>query len=125
MGDFSITRMTRPIFRLAFFTKTFFAGHLFSMDLIDESGEIRATAFKAECDKFYDMIEIGKVYYITTGTLKSANRQYSTLNNEYEMTFKETTEVSLCTDSSESAAIPTVTFNFCKISALDPSLANR
>jgi len=99
-------------------------GHLFSMDLIDESGEIRATAFKAECDKFYDMIEIGKVYYITTGTLKSANRQYSTLNNEYEMTFKETTEVSLCTDSSESAAIPTVTFNFCKISALDPSLAN-
>jgi replication factor A1 len=33
-------------------------GKLFSMDLIDESGEIRATAFKEQCDKFYDMIEV-------------------------------------------------------------------
>ena len=28
------------------------------MDLIDESGEIRATAFKEQCDKYYDMIEV-------------------------------------------------------------------
>jgi len=33
-------------------------GKLFSMDLIDESGEIRATAFKEQCDKFFDMIEV-------------------------------------------------------------------
>jgi len=33
-------------------------GKLFSMDLIDESGEIRATAFKEQCDKYYDMIEV-------------------------------------------------------------------
>lgn len=33
-------------------------GKLFSMDLCDESGEIRATAFKNECDKFYDMIQV-------------------------------------------------------------------
>lgn len=33
-------------------------GKLFSIDLIDESGEIRATAFKEQCDKFYDMIEV-------------------------------------------------------------------
>ena len=36
-------------------------GHLFAMDLIDESGEIRATAFKEQCDKYYNMIEVGKV----------------------------------------------------------------
>ena len=30
-------------------------GKLFSMDLMDDSGEIRATAFNAECDKFYNM----------------------------------------------------------------------
>ena len=36
-------------------------GHLFSMDLVDESGEIRATAFKAECDKFEPIAEIDKV----------------------------------------------------------------
>jgi len=33
-------------------------GKLFSLDLMDESGEIRATAFNAECDKFYHMIEV-------------------------------------------------------------------
>lgn len=33
-------------------------GKLFSMDLCDESGEIRATAFKDECDKFYDLIQV-------------------------------------------------------------------
>lgn len=33
-------------------------GKLFSMDLIDESGEIRCTAFRDLCDKFYDMLEV-------------------------------------------------------------------
>lgn len=33
-------------------------GKLFSVDLIDDTGEIRATAFNAECDKFYDMLEV-------------------------------------------------------------------
>ena len=36
-------------------------GYLFSMDLLDESGEIRATAFKAECDKFEPIVEVDKV----------------------------------------------------------------
>lgn len=33
-------------------------GKLFSMDLIDESSEIRCTAFREQCDRFYDMIEV-------------------------------------------------------------------
>lgn len=33
-------------------------GKLFSMDLMDESGQIRATAFRDQVDKFYDMIEV-------------------------------------------------------------------
>lgn len=31
------------------------------MDLVDQSGEIRATAFKDQVDKFYDVVEKGKV----------------------------------------------------------------
>merc|ERR1719507_2929920 len=85
-------------------------GHLFSMDLIDGSGEIRATAFKEQCDKFYNMIEVGKLYYISSCQLKTANRQFSTLNNEYEMTFRESTEVMPCNE--ETTAIPTLQFNF-------------
>ena len=33
-------------------------GKLFSMDLIDESAEIRCTGFKEQCDKFYDLLEV-------------------------------------------------------------------
>ena len=36
-------------------------GRLFSMNLLDESGEIRATGFTDVVDKFYAMLEINKV----------------------------------------------------------------
>lgn len=33
-------------------------GKLFSMDVCDETGEIRITGFRDEVDKFYDMIQV-------------------------------------------------------------------
>ncbi len=33
-------------------------GKLFSMNLMDESGEIRATCFNNACDKYFDMIQV-------------------------------------------------------------------
>jgi len=36
-------------------------GKLFSCDLVDQSGEIRATAFNAECDKYHSLLEVGEV----------------------------------------------------------------
>ena len=33
-------------------------GKLFSMDCIDESGEICAVAFNEECEKFYPFIKV-------------------------------------------------------------------
>lgn len=35
-------------------------GKLFSMDLMDESGDIRCTGFREAVDKFYDFIEVNK-----------------------------------------------------------------
>jgi replication factor A1 len=37
------------------------SGKLFSMDLMDESGEIRATAFKDQCDQYYDYIQVWQI----------------------------------------------------------------
>jgi replication factor A1 len=34
------------------------SGKLFSMDLTDNSGEIRVTAFKEQCDKFYEYAQV-------------------------------------------------------------------
>ena len=36
-------------------------GKLFSINLLDDSGEIKATAFRDQVDKYYDMIELNKV----------------------------------------------------------------
>ena len=38
-------------------------GKLFNFDLLDESGEIRCTAFRDQVDKFYDMIEVQKIVF--------------------------------------------------------------
>lgn len=39
-------------------------GKLFSMDLMDESGQIRVTGFRDAVDKFYDMIEVNWTWRI-------------------------------------------------------------
>ncbi|CAD0201397.1 unnamed protein product [Chrysodeixis includens] len=88
-------------------------GKLFSMDLCDDSGEIRATAFKNECDKFYDMIQIDKVYYISRCQLKTANKQFTSLKNDYEMTFTANTVVAECME--DSSSVPSVKYEFLPI----------
>ncbi|XP_071569838.1 replication protein A 70 kDa DNA-binding subunit-like [Temnothorax nylanderi] len=92
-------------------------GKLFSMDLIDESGEIRCTGFRDLCDKFYDMIEPGNVYYISRCTLKAANKQFNMLKNDYEMTMTGDTEIVPCHENSDD--IPTLQFDFCPISQVE------
>ncbi len=39
------------------------SGKFFNCDLVDQSGEIRATAFNAECDKYHSLLEVGEVNY--------------------------------------------------------------
>uniref|UniRef100_A0A8C1U5C4 Replication protein A subunit n=1 Tax=Cyprinus carpio TaxID=7962 RepID=A0A8C1U5C4_CYPCA len=91
-------------------------GKLFSMELVDESGEIRATGFNNEVDKFFSLIEQGKVYYISKGTLKIANKQFCTLKNDYEMTLNGETTISPCEDSQD---VPMVQCDFVSIADLE------
>lgn len=97
-------------------------GKLFSMDLKDETGEIRATAFKNEVDRFFDLIQVDKVYYISKCTMKTANRQYSTLKNDYEMTFTPDTVVQECVEPV--STIPGIEYNFVPISQIGNMEAN-
>jgi len=90
-------------------------GKLFSMDLLDESGEIRATAFNSECDKFFDMIEVNKVYFITRGAIKTANKKFSNLNNDYELTLSSETQIFPCHEFDDSQ-LPALKFNFVQLS---------
>lgn len=91
-------------------------GRLFSVNFLDESGEIRATGFNEAVDKFYEMLEVNKVFFVSKGTLKTANKQYSNVNNDYEMTFNNDTMIELC---NEDVDLPSVKFEFTKISELE------
>lgn len=62
-------------------------GKLFSVDMLDDSGELRGTGFNEEADRIGAMMEVGKCYKIRGGRLKQANRRFSHINNDYELTF--------------------------------------
>ncbi|KAB7497154.1 Replication protein A DNA-binding subunit [Armadillidium nasatum] len=78
------------------YKNNFREGVRFFIDLIDESGEIRATAFNEFCRKFYDHIETNCVYYITQSELNRTNKLYYSPNKDLEMIFDYRTEVRLC-----------------------------
>ena len=69
-------------------------GKLFSVNLLDDSGEIRATGFQEQCDMLYDLFQEGGVYYISSPCrVQIAKKQFSNLNNDYELTFERDTVV--------------------------------
>ncbi|KAJ1528713.1 hypothetical protein ONE63_007106 [Megalurothrips usitatus] len=92
-------------------------GSLFSFDLVDESGEIRATAFRDQCEKFHPMIEVGKVYLITKAQLKTANKKFSSLNNDYEMSL--TGETQIIPVHEDDSGVPQIKFNFSSLNDIE------
>jgi replication factor A1 len=77
------------------------SGKLFSVDLLDDQdGEIRATMFNDAADKFYDIFEQDRVYFISKGQVKLANKQFTAhLNSDYELSLNTDAEVVAAEDS--------------------------
>lgn len=93
-------------------------GKVFSFDLVDaDGGEIRVTCFNAVADQFYNQIEVGKVYMVSKGTLKPAQRAYNHLQNDHEITLDTTSIVQPCFDDDKS--IPQQQFHFRSISDIE------
>ncbi|PRQ46937.1 putative nucleic acid-binding protein [Rosa chinensis] len=93
-------------------------GKVFSFDLLDsEGGEIRVTCFNAVLDRFYDIIEVGKVYLISKGSLKPAQKNFNHLKSDWEITLDASSTVELCPD--EDGSIPDQLFDFKPISAIE------
>jgi replication factor A1 len=68
-------------------------GKLFNVTLMDETGEIRATAFNMVADDLYPLLEEGKVYYISKGRVNLAKKKFSNLSNDYELGLEKNTEI--------------------------------
>ncbi|KAL2961163.1 hypothetical protein AAZX31_17G076300 [Glycine max] len=80
--------------------------------------QIQATMFNNAARKFYDKFILGRVYYISKGTLKVANKQFKTVQNDYEMTLNENSEVEEV--AGEASFVPETKFNFVQIDQLGP-----
>ncbi|KAF7265349.1 hypothetical protein GWI33_021238 [Rhynchophorus ferrugineus] len=68
------------------------------------------------------LLQIDKVYYISKCMLKPANKQFSNLKNDYEMTMVNETVIEECQDD-DMGAVPQINYNFVpvkQIMELDP-----
>ena len=61
------------------------------------------------------------MYYITRGQLKQADKRYSSVNNDYEMTLNAETTVTPCDDDVD---LPSINFNFLSISKMETKEPN-
>ncbi|KAL5544628.1 hypothetical protein UlMin_008412 [Ulmus minor] len=94
-------------------------GCVFNVELTDEDGtQIQATMFNEAAKKFFDKFQLGKVYYISKGSLKVANKQFKTVQNDYEMTLNENSEVEEAVN--EVPFVPETKFNFVPIDMMGP-----
>jgi replication factor A1 len=92
-------------------------GKLFSVNLLDDTGEIRATGFNDVCERLWPIFEEGTVYYISSPCrVQIAKKQFSNLSNDFELQFERDTEVEKAEDQDNK---PQIRYNFTKISALD------
>ncbi|KAJ9445693.1 Replication protein A 70 kDa DNA-binding subunit C [Diplonema papillatum] len=65
-------------------------GILASVTLVDESGgAIRATFFKQAVEKFYNLMQVNQVFLFGHGRIKPAQKRFSTLPHDYELSFDE------------------------------------
>ena len=69
-------------------------GKLFSFDLMDrEDTQIQATMFKETAEKWYDFLQEGKIYLMTNGQVKMANKRYTTIPHDHSITFDLSTHI--------------------------------
>lgn len=79
--------------------------------------------FNEAAKKFFDKFEIGKVYYISKGTIKVANKQFTTIDNDFEMTLNQYSQVEEAIN--ESMLVPERNFNFVSIDQLGPHVNQK
>lgn len=70
------------------------------------------------CSLFNNTHFLFQVFYVRGGQIKAANKKFSSINNDYEMTFSSETLVEPCHEESVDS-IPTQKFNFIKFDQLN------
>jgi replication factor A1 len=74
-------------------------GKIMKLELIDREGTmIEATMFNEVVDKWMNKTEENKVYIFANGTVKMANKKYTSIKNDFCLTFGNETEIQECNE---------------------------
>ena len=111
-------------------------GQLFSVELMDETAAIRATAFNDNATRLFPLLEPGKVVVVSRGSVKPANTKFNNSRHMYEIMFDSNTVITpvrkssfvftaancylinQCADEGLSS-MPAVSYKFVKIDQLE------
>ena len=97
-----------------------------TLEFCDAEGTaIQATLWKDAIDKYDSVLEVGKVYYVSKGSLRPANKKYSSVNNDYEMSLDGRCEIELCAEGDYDAVKMTRAYDLCKIDRLARKIGGR
>ncbi|KAF5387498.1 hypothetical protein D9757_006515 [Collybiopsis confluens] len=90
-------------------------GKLFNVTFMDETGEIRGTAFNQVADTLFSRLEEGKVYYVSKGKVNLAKKKFSNVMNDFELNFEKNTEVEECLETTN---LPMIKYSFVTLAEL-------
>ena len=97
-------------------------GTLMTVDLIDREGTlIQATGFKETATRLDEMLEQDQVYTFSGGQIKLANKRYTSIKNDYCITFGMETVIEKCAND---AHIKTESFSFSKLDQIENMMGN-
>lgn len=91
-------------------------GKLFNFTLADKTGEIKVTAFNADCERVFPYVETNKVYVLGRASVKAADKRYTTA--DFEITLNSDSLLEEVTDTVAASDVPLAKFNFCSIASL-------
>jgi replication factor A1 len=91
---------------------------VFSFDLLyAQGGEVRAICFNLQADQYFDLIEVDKVYLISKGSLKPAQKKFNPLKNDYEIVVDHRTSIEIC--CGDESSFPRQHYNFRQIREIE------
>ncbi|KAH9001416.1 replication factor-a protein [Lactarius akahatsu] len=89
-------------------------GRLFNVTLMDDSAEIKATAWNAMVEELYEKLQENRVYFISRARVNLAKKRFSTVQNDYELSLDRGVEIVECQDTD----VPVIRYHFVKVAAL-------
>ena len=88
-------------------------GQLLKIELVDKYGtQIEGTFFNDAAKKFDTILEKNKVFLFSNGSIKMANKRFTSVRNDFCIIFEMRSEIVLAQDD---GSISNQAFDFCPI----------